>query len=554
MVNDKIDELNKRVGRLEQELANVKKEIAYLMAGAQEQTIVKTEEHSKISKETEVPKQAPAPPKENRTLENMAGNWLPKIFIFVFLLGMIWAFTAAAEKGWINTYMRVAAGLMVSIVLYVLGSRQYKKNASVLGVSLLAGSNIVYIVSLFAGNMLYQIIPTPLTVILLAAGVAGGVYISRKYRSQTLIAIIGAGVYLYPFLFGGEQGNEYIFYIYESLVFSGLMYETVKQKYSVAWNIANYAFILAIFAFLSFTDAQVSVWTLAVFTMQQAIMIFSALRSHSPFKKAVYLTAVSIGAFVVFITGLVLYLKNDTALYAFYTAAFVLYLLLSLWKRKEFAEIKHTFFLTSMIYFNILAADVLDENEILLYIIFTLQGIMMCYVSYRKKSWLIGVAGAIVVLQASCGLMQYPARSLHILSIVSWLLLISSLFAAYLYSKKIQYKQVTIVASYTVSFLMLVFFSKLSIWMTAKIDGLSSNVGVSLSWFIFVIVMYAVYYATKDKTWNRIGLIFLFITLAKMILIDSASIDIVWRAVLFILLGVIGLFISRIFYSKKEKP
>ena len=552
MVNEKIDELNKRVGRLEQELESVKREIAYLAAGKKEQTVVKTDEHPKINKETEVPQKTPAPRKENRTLENMAGNWLPKIFIFVFLLGMIWAFVAAAEKGWINAYMRVGAGLIVSIVLYVLGSRSHKKNASVLGSSLLAGSNIVYIVSLFAGNMLYQIIPTPLTMILLAAGVAGGVYISRKYRSQTLIAIIVAGVYLYPFLFGGKQGNEYIFYVYESLVFAGLIYETVKQKYSIAWNIANYAFILAIFAFLSFTDAQVTGWTLAVFILQQAITILSALRSNSQFKKAVYLTAVTIGAFVVFITGVVLYMKNDTALYVFYTAAFVFYLLLSLWKSKEFAEIKHTFFLISMIYFNVLAADALSENVILLYIIFTLQGIMMCYVSYRKKSWLIGIAGVIVLLQAACGLIQYPERSLHVLSIVSWLLLISSLFGGYLYSKKIHYKQVTTVVSSAVSLLLLVFFSKLSIWMSDRIDGVSVNVGVSLSWFIFVIVMYAVYYATKDKTWNRIGLIFLFITLAKIILIDSASIDIVWRAVLFILLGVIGLFISRVFYSKKE--
>ncbi|WP_336155805.1 MULTISPECIES: DUF2339 domain-containing protein [unclassified Bacillus (in: firmicutes)] len=552
MVNEKIDELNKKVGRLEQELESVKREIAYLAAGKKEQAVVKTEEHPKINKETEVPQKTPAPRKENRTLENMAGNWLPKIFIFVFLLGMIWAFVAAAEKGWINAYMRVGAGLIVSIVLYVLGSRSHKKNASVLGISLLAGSNIVYIVSLFAGNMLYQIIPTPLTMILLAAGVAGGVYISRKYRSQTLIAIIGAGVYLYPFLFGGKQGNEYIFYVYESLVFAGLIYETVKQKYSVAWNIANYAFILAIFAFLSFTDTQVTGWTLAVFILQQAITILSALRSNSQFKKAVYLTAVTIGAFVVFIIGVVLYMKNDTALYAFYTAAFVFYLLLSLWKTKEFAEIKHTFFLISMIYFNVLAADALAENVSLLYIIFTLQGIMMCYVSYRKKSWLIGIAGVIVLLQAACGLIQYPARSLHVLSIVSWLLLISSLFGGYLYSKKIHYKQVTTVVSSAVSLLLLVFFSKLSIWMSDRIDGVSVNVGVSLSWFIFVIVMYAVYYATKDKTWNRIGLIFLFITLAKIILIDSASIDIVWRAVLFILLGVIGLFISRVFYSKKE--
>lgn len=552
MVNEKIDELNKRVGRLEQELESVKREIANLAAGKKEQTVVKTDEHPKINKETEVPQKTPAPRKENRTLENMAGNWLPKIFIFVFLLGMIWAFVAAAEKGWINAYMRVGAGLIVSIVLYVLGSRSHKKNASVLGSSLLAGSNIVYIVSLFAGNMLYQIIPTPLTMILLAAGVAGGVYISRKYRSQTLIAIIVAGVYLYPFLFGGKQGNEYIFYVYESLVFAGLIYETVKQKYSVAWNIANYAFILAIFAFLSFTDAQVTGWTLAVFILQQAITILSALRSNSRFKKAVHLTAVTIGALVVFITGVVLYMKNDTVLYVFYTAAFVFYLLLSLWKSKEFAEIKHTFFLISMIYFNVLAADALSENVILLYIIFTLQGIMMCYVSYRKKSWLIGIAGVIVLLQAACGLIQYPARSLHVLSIVSWLLLISSLFGGYLYSKKIHYKQVTTVVSSAVSLLLLVFFSKLSIWMSDRIDGVSVNVGVSLSWFIFVIVMYAVYYATKDKTWNRIGLIFLFITLAKIILIDSASIDIVWRAVLFILLGVIGLFISRVFYSKRE--
>lgn len=165
---------------------------------------------------------------------------------------------------------------------------------------------------------------------------------------------------------------------------------------------------------------------------------------------------------------------------------------------------------------------------------------------------MIGIAGVIVLLQAACGLIQYPARSLHVLSIVSWLLLISSLFGGYLYSKKIHYKQVTTVVSSAVSLLLLVFFSKLSIWMSNRIDGVSVNVGVSLSWFIFVIVMYAVYYATKDKTWNRIGLIFLFITLAKIILIDSASIDIVWRAVLFILLGVIGLFISRVFYSKKS--
>ncbi|MDK2599945.1 hypothetical protein QO179_15910 [Bacillus stercoris] len=50
MVNEKIDELNKRVGRLEQELESVKREIAYLAAGKKEQTVVKTEEHPKSTR------------------------------------------------------------------------------------------------------------------------------------------------------------------------------------------------------------------------------------------------------------------------------------------------------------------------------------------------------------------------------------------------------------------------------------------------------------------------------------------------------------------------
>ncbi|MCI4140322.1 DUF2339 domain-containing protein, partial [Bacillus vallismortis] len=76
-------------------------EISYLSSGKQEQVIAKTVEHPKINKENEVPKQTTAPSKELRTLENIAGNWLPKSFIFVLLLGMIWAFAAAAEKGWV---------------------------------------------------------------------------------------------------------------------------------------------------------------------------------------------------------------------------------------------------------------------------------------------------------------------------------------------------------------------------------------------------------------------------------------------------------------------
>ncbi|WLR42891.1 hypothetical protein LC087_01235 [Bacillus carboniphilus] len=40
-------------------------------------------------------------------MDQIVAKWLPRVFIFVFILGIIWAFIAAAERGWINPIVRV---------------------------------------------------------------------------------------------------------------------------------------------------------------------------------------------------------------------------------------------------------------------------------------------------------------------------------------------------------------------------------------------------------------------------------------------------------------
>ncbi|WLR42893.1 DUF2339 domain-containing protein [Bacillus carboniphilus] len=102
---------------------------------------------------------------------------------------------------------------------------------------------------------------------------------------------------------------------------------------------------------------------------------------------------------------------------------------------------------------------------------------------------------------------------------------------------------------YPISLLILVFFTKISQLTTGTFDPMFSSTGVSIAWMIFVLVIYGAYSYFKDKHWNYIGLSFLIITLSKITLFDLYMVDIVWRAILFIALGVIGLLISRIFYK-----
>lgn len=138
--------------------------------------------------------------------------WLPRVFIVVLLIGVVWAFQSAVENEWITEPIRVLIGFVASVVLAVTGVYQTKSERRGLGASLIGGGAGVWIFSTFAGTVLYELIQTPIAFVLYILGIFAGVYLSHIYKSQSLAVFLTIAGFFVPFLVGGEEGNFFIFF------------------------------------------------------------------------------------------------------------------------------------------------------------------------------------------------------------------------------------------------------------------------------------------------------------------------------------------------------
>ncbi|SDM49465.1 DUF2339 domain-containing protein [Sediminibacillus halophilus] len=548
-MTDRAYQLEEKVRHIEAELVEVKKELRNLQHNEPEAGSVE-EQRPAIAEPV-----SSATEKEPKDMEQIISDWLPRVFILVFVLGIIWAFIAAMDRGILSPPIRVMAGFVVSGLLYGIGHMQFRKNPSALSIVLLGGSIIVYIASIFAGNVLYLLIPYLITLILLAAGMVAGVWMSRKYGSQSLLAIIGLGAYLYPFLFAGDRGTETIFYLYETLIFAGLVLESVYKRYKVTWNIANYAFIFAV-VFFAFVGAGTTTFvTFSALAMQQLLIIYLAFQVHHTASKEMYIPAISTGAFFLYLIGLDVFGQHDYQLYSFYFATAAAYGGLSLVKGQSLTVLKNTFFVFSMFYLFLIITESLEETIYVQMLVYVIQAAIVYYLSQKRNSLFGTIASFFLLIPVINQLTLYPGRNLSTIEVLCWLLLIGFFLAIYCFKEKasvLKQSWVAIAAPYVIAGLLLYYFGEISDMLTYN-RALDFDIALSMSWMIFVALMYGAYSFFKEKHWQYLGLAFLMITLAKIILYDLTTIDIVWRAVLFITLGVIGLFISRIYYNQQKK-
>ncbi len=558
-MSERIDKLAQRIRVIEEELSIVKTELKDLEEITADTTITpKNEQLKKVHPPAAralgmKPYQNGKRSKEEVHIEDLVSEWLPRIFIFVFILGIIWAFIAASEHGWINPVFKVLSGFILTALINVVGNRQYKNGRLNLGLVLNGGSIVVYIVSVFAGNVLYDLIPYSLTILLLAVGIIFGIWLSRKYHSELLLGIVGVGAYLYPFLFAGEQNNEYIFYIYETLVFFGLSFESIKKNFRVVWNISVYASFFAVLFFLAFGVSGISTATLTAIAVQHLIIVFLASKRVFSLSKNLSIPAISAGAIFVYYLGSDRFIQGfDYHLFLLITALiYFVFCFLDSWFAKE---LRSLFFTFSMFYTSMLILSLLSEKGVIVALI--IQAIIVYFVSERRKSILGIVVSALIFVPNVFFLISQTPYQFHIVDLISWLLTIS--FVAWVYINRKDAKVtspylITNIAPYFISFLTLILFSKMAIYLTKDDESMFSAIGMSFSWMLFVGISYGLYSFFKEVHWKYIGLTLLILTLVKITLIDLVSISLIWKAILFILMGLIGLIVSRIFYNKNAK-
>lgn len=101
-------------------------------------------------------------------------------------------------------------------------------------------------------------------------------------------------------------------------------------------------------------------------------------------------------------------------------------------------------------------------------------------------------------------------------------------------------------------FMVIVFITITRIGEVLSTDGSIISVSVSLLWMVYA--LFAVWLG-RNKNMNEIlyaGLVVLVVTIGKLFLLDLPEVSMMIRAVLFLIVGSIGIVISRMFFSKEE--
>ncbi len=163
--------------------------------------------------------------------ERVGRVWLPIAFIIAILMGVAFLFDAAVKAGLLNQQARLAVGYVGSAAVLVVGELQLARSRRVLGDILVGASIAIMLLTTFAGNHLYQILSTPIAVVLGLLFTAAGAYLARRHRSQTLAVIATLGGSLIVLMLSTRPADPVFVALYALVVSTGFVWFSMAQKF-----------------------------------------------------------------------------------------------------------------------------------------------------------------------------------------------------------------------------------------------------------------------------------------------------------------------------------
>jgi uncharacterized membrane protein len=150
----------------------------------------------------------------------------------VTLLGVVFFFVLAVNRGWIGPGMRVAFGGLASGIVFGAGlwlQRRYERTYSALAA---VGTGIAgAYVTLLAAVSLYELLSKPVALIVAAAIASVGVAVSLAWESQVVAGFGLVGAMIVPATLVFQGGLEEVGTAFVAIVFAGAAVVAVRQRW-----------------------------------------------------------------------------------------------------------------------------------------------------------------------------------------------------------------------------------------------------------------------------------------------------------------------------------
>ncbi len=157
-----------------------------------------------------------------------AAQWVGGVGALALLLGIGFFFKYAIDQGWITEWMRIILGLAVGGLLVALGdlwSQKYAKYSHVLTGSGLA---VLYF-TIFAAYQYYHKLDQPIAFLCTIVITVLGIALSYRYNSKALGLFAVAGGYISPLLVSSGEDKQVGLFVYLTIVNVGVLLMLLKQ-------------------------------------------------------------------------------------------------------------------------------------------------------------------------------------------------------------------------------------------------------------------------------------------------------------------------------------
>ncbi|MFC5447465.1 DUF2339 domain-containing protein [Paenibacillus aestuarii] len=549
-IQNKINELETRVNQLQNEIGDLKRHVNGEISRKDVQSVPPVTSSPSVEPVPIVPKQTIVK-KEVDWEHLLARVWLPRIFILVLLIGVLWGFGAAVSTGLITKPIRCLLGLIATAVLFWQGERQIRKQRSALGQVLLGGSISMSIITIFAAHMLYGYLYSTAAFALNILAIAAGVFISIRHKSEIMILLSTFGGFLVPFLVKSDIPNFWVFTVYELLLSVTMLYISLQYRFRVLYYSAFFLLHLALlvgvaFGNVSHQHAGFAFLTSACLQHLALFVYFVVRKIQAPSKIATLFISFTLTC--VWVRFLEPSYFGRFVIIA--SAAYVLWAVFAVIKNRP-----ERFVMMAIATFSLfLWINEITHGETSA-LVFMMEGFLAVVLGIVLASRLQLITGSVVYLIGASNVLSGKMEDIYSLQTLSGLLLIATIYTVYVlfkkyhaeHSKRIQW------LLWIDSIVTLWFITQISTCLTVNLKYDMQHLVVSFAWALYAIVIIAIGIWINQKKVRLAGILFLFITLVKVICIDLPDVSIAIRAMLFIVIGCMGIVVSRLLYKKEGK-
>ncbi len=479
-------------------------------------------------------------------------TWLPRIFVGIMLLGVIWLFKAGVDAGLLTPAIRVVFGIVLSAGLYYVGDIQIKRERQALGLVLAGGSITGIVLTTFAAHYLYEFIPASIAFVCNIIWVVLGIYLAKRYRSEYLAIFVAVGAFFVPFLLNSTTPNTYIFFSYETILTISLLWYALRNLYKYLYMISYVVAAIVLFVFFVVMSILVENVQVQLTVVYGAIhlLLFWHMFSERSFIQEARLAIFSANAvfFILAISQIPEFTTWGLVISAFVHA--VMFVL-------EYRKNKHSVFSNLIFGFamgSFSLAILYEYSLVNAAIVLLLQGFLGMVTAIKVKQNIKLYVGATIYAIGMVQTIFSPFDEFISAGFVAHIILIGTFYYCMIQAKEVLAslgKYVYSIALY--SLMVIVFITITRIGEVLSTDGSIISVSVSLLWMVYA--LFAVWFG-RYRQMNEIlyaGLVVLVVTVGKLFLLDLPEVSMMIRAVLFLIVGSIGIVISRMFFSKEEK-